>query len=116
MSSVSSLFTLIGIAITVKFVVDHCKEIIRLRNEAEHYPIDEYIFVNKDNACDVLDRLRNLSEKYGYVTIADYYRACKKEPNYFDAHYGWRKLDNATVESYNFAYRIAFPKPERIVY
>ena len=55
-------------------------------------------------------RLKEAVERYGMVSVVDFYDCISQPSKYTDQKYGWRDLSSATVIRVNGGYSIQFPK------
>lgn len=65
----------------------------------ERYSYDDLIFDSRTDAEDVLNRMDEILEQYGVVTVADLFDLADVTGNgYPDQNYGWTNLRSASVE------------------
>ena len=75
------------------------------------YSFDDIILPNKATADDVLDRMDEIIEEYGMVSVADMYDLVGESSNYTDNKYGWTNLGSAgSVRLSNGEYILKLPK------
>lgn len=75
------------------------------------YDYDDIIFESRGDAEKVLMTMNEALERYGVVTVADYYDISgQKFGNYTDNNYGWKTISNARVERVKDGHVIRFPK------
>lgn len=69
------------------------------RRVSSRYSYDDVIFESKQDAEDVLDRMDELVEQYGVVTVGDLFDLAGVTGNgYTDQNYGWTNISSASVE------------------
>lgn len=74
------------------------------------YELDNVLFQDRGEADEVLYRMGGLIEKYGMVSVADFYDLIGQRSNFTDNKYGWKDLNNAMVSRVGLdGYRIVFP-------
>lgn len=61
------------------------------------YDFDECILDNRGEADEVLSQMDDLIDRYGTVSVADYYELIGIRGNYTDNNYGWTNIRSATV-------------------
>lgn len=59
------------------------------RNVRASNRVEEYAIENRLDAADVLGKLQEIADKYGSVTVADYYEMIGVHTEYTDNNYGW---------------------------
>lgn len=62
----------------------------------------------------VLDRMQEILNQYGFVTVQDYYIACHIAPHFLDYKYGWNDLSNVRVIYGDRAYGLTLPAPTAV--
>lgn len=71
---------------------------------------EEIIFDSRKDAEDILAKMNELIDTYGFVTIADYYELCSFEKSTFrDNQYGWTNLNKMEVVHCRNGYFIKMP-------
>ena len=74
------------------------------------YAIREAVFPNREEALMVLDNMMNEIDKYGQVSVADYYDWIGiGDSTFADVSYGWDDLNRARVVSVRGGYAISLP-------
>jgi len=69
------------------------------RRTAARYSYDDIMFDSKQDAEEVLDRMDEIVEQYGVVTVADLFDLAGITGNgYTDQNYGWTSTRSASVE------------------
>lgn len=72
-------------------------------------------FRSRQEAEELLGRMRSLLKKKGLVTVADYYNMAGKDPYYTYYDLGWINLDSVTIFSFlsggATAYALKLPEP-----
>lgn len=79
----------------------------RVRNG---YDYDDIILETRGEAEDVLDRMDDLIDTYGIVSVADLYDLVGIQGNYTDNKYGWTNLRNADIQRLRDGYLLKLPK------
>lgn len=74
------------------------------------YDYDDLIFDNRGTAEEVLSRLDELVDTYGFATVADFYDLAGVSGSYTNNNYGWTDIRNASVVRVRDGYVIKFPK------
>lgn len=74
------------------------------------YDYDDIILDNRAEAEEVLDRMEDLIDTYGIVSVADLYDLVGITGNYTDNKYGWTNLRNAGVQRLRDGYLLKLPK------
>lgn len=74
------------------------------------YDYDDIILDTRREAEEVLDRMDDLIDNYGMVSVADLYDLVGITGNYTDNKYGWTNLRNADVQRVRDGYLLKLPK------
>lgn len=74
------------------------------------YDYDDIILDTRGEAEEVLNRMDDLIDAYGMVSVADLYDLVGISGNYTDNKYGWTNLRNATVQRVREGYLLKLPK------
>lgn len=74
------------------------------------YDYDDIILDTRKEAEEVLDRMDDLIDTYGVVSVADLYDLVGISGNYTDNKYGWTNLRNADVQRVRDGYLLKLPK------
>lgn len=76
------------------------------------YELLELIFDTRGEALDVLTTLDDIINRYGVVSVADYYEVASVQSNYTDTKYGWKDIRSAdTVSIRGGGFTIRMPRP-----
>ena len=78
------------------------------------YDIDDIVIDNRGEAEEVLERMDELIDTYGIVSVADYYDLVGETCAYTDNKYGWTTLRTAEVVRVGDGYKISLPRPKPI--
>lgn len=78
------------------------------------YDYDDILYENRGEAEAVLERMDELVETYGRVSIADMYDLSDLTCNYTDNNYGWFDIRNASVERVRDGYIIKMPRAKSL--
>ena len=89
---------------------DRDREYDRNRSRRSVYDYDDIILDTRREAEDVLNRMDDLIDAYGMVSVADLYDLVGVSGNYTDNKYGWTNLRNAEVRRTRDGYLIKLPK------
>lgn len=76
------------------------------------YDLDDAIVETRGEAEKVLDRLEEIVERYGYVTVADLCELCGLPSRYTDNKYGWTRITSARPTRVKGGYLIQLPRPK----
>ena len=89
---------------------DRDREYDRNRSRRSVYDYDDIILDTRKEAEEVLDRMDDLIDTYGVVSVADLYDLVGISGNYTDNKYGWTNLRNADVQRVRDGYLLKLPK------
>ena len=89
---------------------DRDRDYDRNRSRRSVYDYDDIILESRREAEDVLNRMDDLIDAYGMVSVADLYDLVGITGNYTDNKYGWTNLRNAEVRRTRDGYLIKLPK------
>lgn len=76
------------------------------------HEFDEIILATRVEAENVLDKMFDIIENYGHVTVRDFYSMVGVTPEFTDEKYGWVELRGAYVSRSSDGYLMNLPKPE----
>lgn len=77
--------------------------------------ISQVIFDSQKEAANVLNRLADILDQYGTVTVADFYdETGLKVPCDSDTRYGWKDIDDAYVVKVRYGWSISLPDPIKL--
>lgn len=76
--------------------------------------LDDFIFQNRREALDILDRMSTLLTDYGIVTVADLYDMCGLKTPYTFNNYAWKDLSTAGVSLTRDGYLLNLPTPQAL--
>jgi hypothetical protein len=74
------------------------------------YEYDDIIFDNRGDAESVLEKMVDLIDHYGVVSISDLYDMTGNPGNYTDNKYGWMDISSASTVRIREGYIIKLPK------
>lgn len=74
------------------------------------YSYDDVLIDSRGEAEEVLERMGELIDTYGVVTVADMYDLVGITCNYTDNKYGWTNIRNASIERVRDGYMLKMPK------
>ena len=89
---------------------DRDRDYDRRRERKSVYDYDDIILDSRREAEDVLNRMDDLIDSYGMVSVADLYDLVGVNGHYTDNKYGWTNLRNAEVRRTRDGYLIKLPK------
>lgn len=89
---------------------DRDRDYDRSRTRRSVYDYDDIILDTRGEAEDVLNRMDDLVDAYGMVSVADLYDLVGISGNYTDNKYGWTNLRNAEVRRTRDGYLLKLPK------
>lgn len=77
--------------------------------------LEDVIFSSRKDVEDLIDNMNQLIERYGVVTVADYYDLCGiSKVTYKSSQYGWLNIDNAKSVRIRAGYKISLPRPLKL--
>lgn len=74
------------------------------------YSVNEVIFPERGPAEETLFRMQEIINKYGMVSVLDFYDLIGQKTTTQQNKYGWKDLSMATVSSIGEGYHINFPR------
>jgi hypothetical protein len=80
------------------------------RRRSLGYDYEDVILESRREAEEVLNRMDDLIESYGVVSVADLYDLVGVAGKYTDNKYGWTNLRDAGIERTRDGYLIVFPR------
>lgn len=80
------------------------------RSRVLGYDYEDIILEDRREAEEVLNRMEDLIDSYGVVSVADLYDLVGISGNYTDNKYGWMNLRNAGIERTRDGYLLVLPK------
>lgn len=80
------------------------------RTRSRGYDYDDIILDTRREAEEVLDRMQDLIDNYGIVSVADLYDLVGINGSYTDNKYGWTQLRSADVQRVRDGYLLKLPK------
>lgn len=89
---------------------------ISKHEEKTGYKVEDVYFPVRKTAENVLERMKELIDRYGLVSVQDYYDLSGVKCSQFEStKFGWVSLKNAEVEyTSKFGYIIDLPQPIRL--
>jgi hypothetical protein len=83
-------------------------------SNTSRYGVEEYSITDRYDAAHVLTTLTECADRYGIVSVADYYDLIKVTSNFTDNSYGWRHdtISTARIVPVRGGYIIKFPPVE----
>ena len=80
------------------------------RTRVRGYDYDDIIMDTRRDAEEVLDRMQDLIETYGIVSVGDLYDLVGITGSFTDNNYGWTNLRGANVQRVRDGYLLKLPK------
>ena len=80
------------------------------RTRVRGYDYDDIVLDTRREAEEVLDRMQDLIDTYGMVSVADLYDLVGISGSYTDNKYGWTHLRSADVQRVRDGYLLKLPK------
>lgn len=80
------------------------------RTRSRGYDYDDIILDTRREAEEVLDRMQDLIDSYGMVSVADLYDLVGINGSYTDNKYGWTHLRSVDVQRVRDGYLLKLPK------
>lgn len=80
------------------------------RKSVYAYDYDDIVIESKSEAEDIIERMGEVAEKYGMVTVGDLYDLVGLEVQHTDYNYGWTDLRGSYPDPVNGGYLLKFPK------
>lgn len=78
------------------------------------YSVNEVIFPDRGDAEEVLLKMKEACERYGMVSVADFYDTINEKHSFTDNKWGWTDLSNVEVVRNRDGFSINFPKSKPI--
>ena len=101
---VKDIFAAVGVITVCKAFCDNYE--VKRKTDAEDIVIplvstswESVTYVNRDEAEQILSELKEVIEKWRYVSVADACDLTGVPSNYGDTKIGWRNLDDASVRT-----------------
>lgn len=89
---------------------DYARETSR-SNSRNGFDYDDIIFENRGDAEMVLSTMEDMIDRYGFVSVADFYDLAEvTNPNYMANKYGWVDVRNASIVRNRNGYVIKLPR------
>lgn len=82
------------------------------RRARSTHDFDDIILEKRVEAEEVLDRMEYWLDKYGTVSVAEFYELCGISGEYTDQKYGWTDIYGASIHHVRGGYLIKLPRPE----
>ena len=77
-----------------------------------NFDLVELVFDTRGEALEVLRAMDDIIDRYGMVTVADYYELSGIQSAYTDNKYGWKNINNAdTLSVRGGGFTIRMPRP-----
>lgn len=96
--------------------VSKYEETVSKYEEKTGYKVEDVYFPIRKTAEDVLEKMKKLIDRYGLVSVQDYYDLSEVKVSQFEStKFGWVSLKNADVEYISKSgYIIDLPQPIRL--
>jgi hypothetical protein len=82
--------------------------------EIGNYTYNNVILKTKKEAKEILMKLKEIFNQYGFIRVADLYDLSDVNTNYKDIRYGWTNIRNAKVLRVREGYTIKMPEIEKL--
>lgn len=86
----------------------------RRRESSSRFDYEELVFETRGDAEAVRDELEDVIEKYGMVTVADFYDMADRTAPYTANSYGWTNIRHADIVRTRDGYIIRLPRAAAI--
>lgn len=86
------------------------KSLVNSQTKSSIYAINDIIFEERGAAEEVLARMIEAIQRYGMVSVLDFYDLINQKTNATDNKYGWKDLSSAYVDRKFEGYKIVFPR------
>lgn len=73
--------------------------------------VQDLVFRNFDDVCDVLSQMDDTITKYGAVSVADFCDIVGVTSKHIDTRYGWYNTNNMYIERKSDGFIIHLPEP-----
>lgn len=92
---------------------DKPKPKVRQETDGNVFDYEDVAFNDKGDASLALDSMLESLDRYGSVTVAEFYSAIGKTPSPIDYKYGWKDLNSAKISGDSrHGYWISFPRAQ----
>lgn len=112
-SGSTSRFNYNGISTGSRLVLGSQSHAPAPKEQGRYHP-NEVVLGTRAEAEAVFESLFEKLEKYGSVTVADFYRTVGATANYMDDRWGWKNLDDADVKRVRDGVLLVLPNPEAL--
>jgi hypothetical protein len=84
------------------------------RQARASHNFDEIILATRAEADEVLERMDDLIDKYGVVTVSDLYDLLDITSDFTDEKWGWSDIRSSSVRRDRRGYMLKLPRPEEL--
>lgn len=84
------------------------------RQDRSRQAFDDIILSTRAEANDIIDRLFELIELYGYATVSDLYEFAGFKPSHTDESWGWYDVRSAVARKVRSGFLVDLPAPEHL--
>lgn len=84
------------------------------RRARQTFDFGEILLEDRGEGLEVIERLRDIVERYDIATVSDLYSLVGISSNYTDNDWGWRNLASANVQKVRDGYILILPDPEPV--
>lgn len=78
------------------------------------FDFGEIILDNRGEGLEIIERLRDIIDKYEVATVSDLYDLASISSNYTDNDWGWDNLAEANVQRVREGYALILPQPKSL--
>lgn len=87
----------------------------RIRASARvRYSFDDYVIRSRNEASDVLDKMVDVIDQYGFCTVYELFDLLDQPKTYADQAWGWKNLSRASVGRVRDGYILDLPDPKEL--
>lgn len=81
---------------------------------SSRYDVEDHILISREEADMVLERLIDVIDNFGIVSVADYYDLLGLPSPFTANSYGWTYLNNVAIRQVRDGWLIDLPQPEAL--
>lgn len=72
--------------------------------------VDSFLFESRQDAEEILSQMNDIVDRYGSVSVADFYQMIGQIGEYTDNKFGWENLSTARIRRVNGGFVIELPR------
>ena len=76
--------------------------------------VSNLIISNKEGAERVIEELKFIIKKYGFVTVEDLLTLVGLSTSHMDSKWGWKSIENVQIKQTDHGYQLELPPLEEI--